>query len=345
MKRFPLIAFVAFAAICSSPQRVSARPVLVKTPGILSSGGCEENGYEAGTRAFGRCSADSVREQKITVVSDSVRLPGTLCLPAGVAGRVPCVVLVHGSGPSDRDETIGPNRPFRDLAHALAARGIATLRYDKRTFVYGAQTEAVSGAPMTYDTETVLDACAALRLCRTFAEVDTTRLFVLGHSLGGMLLPRIAAGSQPAPAGLVAVAAPAVKLTESLRAQLRYLAQAGGGTQAQADAAADKMLAALPGSYLDDDAAYDATKAAAATAVPMLFVQGGHDYQVTSVDFFLWKRALGHRDDVTFCFFPELDHLMRRQPAMATPASYLEQKPLSAEAVDAIADFVRAGGR
>ena len=62
-------------------------------------------------------------------------LPGTLSLPTGTHAW-PVVILVHGSGPEDRDETIGPNRPFRDLAWGLASRGIAVLRYDKRTKVH-----------------------------------------------------------------------------------------------------------------------------------------------------------------------------------------------------------------
>ncbi len=59
-------------------------------------------------------------------------LPATLTLPSG-EGHFPAVLLVAGSGPNDRDETIGPNKPFRDLAQGLAAADIASLRYDKRT--------------------------------------------------------------------------------------------------------------------------------------------------------------------------------------------------------------------
>ena len=63
---------------------------------------------------------------------------GTLSMPAG-DGPFPAVVLVHGSGPNDRDETIGPNKPFKDLAWGLASQGIAVLRYDKRTKAHASQ--------------------------------------------------------------------------------------------------------------------------------------------------------------------------------------------------------------
>lgn len=66
-------------------------------------------------------------------------LNGILSLPDIASAKVPAVVLVHGSGPADMDESIGANKPFRDIAEALSAQGIAVLRYDKRTKIYGKQ--------------------------------------------------------------------------------------------------------------------------------------------------------------------------------------------------------------
>ena len=129
---------------------------------------------------------------------------GTLSTPAG-DGPFPGVVLVHGSGPQDRDETIGGFRPFQDLAQGLASRGIAVLRYEKRTKVY--EKELAGTRDMTIKDEVLDDALAALGLLRATPGVDRRRVFVAGHSLGALLAPRIAVldGSL---AGVVLLAAP-----------------------------------------------------------------------------------------------------------------------------------------
>ena len=119
-------------------------------------------------------------------------LPGTLFLPNGVE-KAAAVVLVHGSGPNDRDETLGPNRPFRDLATGLATRGIAVLRYDKRTKVY---PESFAGLKNpTVKDEILDDVSAALEFLKSRPEIDADRITITGHSLGGTLAPRIAAAN------------------------------------------------------------------------------------------------------------------------------------------------------
>ncbi len=119
-----------------------------------------------------------------------MRLPGTLSLPLG-NGPFPAVVLVHGSGPNDRDETIGPNKPFRDLAHGLASRGTAVLRYEKRTKQHPILM-SLTRSSVTVKEETIDDAVAAVEVLRNHNKIVPNRIFVLGHSLGGMLIPRIA---------------------------------------------------------------------------------------------------------------------------------------------------------
>ncbi|MBI3849342.1 MAG: DUF3887 domain-containing protein, partial [Verrucomicrobia bacterium] len=132
---------------------------------------------------------NAVRETEIKVGDGEWALPGTLTLPAKRAGFCPAVVLVHGSGPHDRDETVGLNKPFRDLAWGLAAQGVAVLRYDKATKVFPNRFLSMRG--LTVKEETVDDALNAVARLRITEGIDANRIFVAGHSLGGNIAPRI----------------------------------------------------------------------------------------------------------------------------------------------------------
>lgn len=160
-------------------------------------------------------------EQEVTVgASTDWPLPATLTLPTG-AGPFPVVVLVHGSGPNDRDETIGPNKPFQDLAQGLASQGIAVLRYDKRTRVY--PSKLASFPKLTVKEETIDDALAAVALLRQTEQVDQKKIFVLGHSLGGMLVPRIGVADQGTIAGFIVFAGATRPLEDEWVRQYQYL--------------------------------------------------------------------------------------------------------------------------
>jgi hypothetical protein len=132
----------------------------------------------------------SFTERKYEFGVEGWRLPGVLTIPKG-EGLFPTVVLVHGSGPNDRDETLGPNKPFRDIAWGLASRKIAVFRYDKRTLVHRNKFMKISDS-ITPFLETVEDAIKAVDTLKSIPEIDGMKIYVLGHSLGGTLLPRIA---------------------------------------------------------------------------------------------------------------------------------------------------------
>ena len=147
----------------------------------------------------------SYTEEEVTVTADErVPLGGTLTLPRDTE-KPPVVILVHGSGSSDRDENINGNKPFADIAHGLAARGIAVLRYDKRYYTYPDCPDVGSAEMVTLREETLDDVDAAIKLMQEDARVDGSRIFVLGHSLGGCLSPAIAA-EHPQLAGIISMA-------------------------------------------------------------------------------------------------------------------------------------------
>ena len=304
---------------------------------------------------------EHLTERDITVGADGYRLPGTLTLPvqASENSPVPCVVLVHGSGPNDRDETIGPNKPFRDIARQLAEQGIASLRYDKRTKVYGADF-VPAGREVDYDTEAVDDAVAAVALAATLPEVSRDSVFLLGHSLGGTLAPRIAERSK-ALAGVIIVAGMARALEDAVVDQVTYLASlAGESAESKAQIAILKEQAAnvkkldtydfnpalplplgLPASYYRMANKYKPAEVAARLSIPILIVQGERDYQVTMLDFALWRFNLLRSRNACFKSYPKLNHLLQEGSGKSVPMEYQTASPVSREVTDDIARFIR----
>jgi dienelactone hydrolase len=174
---------------------------------------------------------DTFKEQEVQVGQGEWVLPGTLSLPVG-NGPFAVVVLVHGSGPQDRDETIGPNKPFRDLAWGLATQGIAVLRYDKRTRVYGEKMQEIV-ATITVKEEVIDDVLNAVALLlHDIPQLNPQRLFVLGHSLGGYLLPRIGAADGEI-AGLIVLAGLCRPLEDTILDQFTYIFSLSGTLSAE----------------------------------------------------------------------------------------------------------------
>jgi hypothetical protein len=297
------------------------------------------------------------RRIEVTVGRSPWDLPGTLTLPAAEQ-PVPAVVIVHGSGPHDRDGTIGPNTPYRDLAEGLTASGIGVLRYDKRTLVYRDRLAGAMAA-FTVDDEVVDDAVAAVTLLESTPGVDPNAIFVLGHSLGGYLGPRIISRS-PTARGLVILAGNSRSLPEVILDQTGFLnslgPQAPEATAAIAQLrrqAAIAMSSALtpetpaselpfgaPASYWLDLQQYDPVATAAGLDRPVLVIGVGRDYQVTSADFEGWRRGLGGRSDVELRWFPGLNHLLIAGTDPASPQDYAVAGHVADAVVDAIAAWV-----
>jgi uncharacterized protein len=291
---------------------------------------------------------DLFREREVTVGNDDWKLPGTLTVPVG-SGPFAGVVLVHGSGVNDRDETVGASKPFKDLAEGLASRGIAVLRYEKRTKQYGAKLAGMHN--MTIDDETVDDAVRAAELLRTQKEVDPKRVYVLGHSLGGYIAPRIAIDDGKL-AGLILLAANARPLEDLIVEQAVYLGLKG--PQLENVKALQKRIKALdpadsdapaifnmPVSYLLDLKGYDAVASARKVNIPMLILQGERDYQVTMSDFNLWKTSLESRKDVVLRSYPSLNHLFIPGEGKSTEVEYRKPGHVLPEVIEEIAKWVK----
>jgi dienelactone hydrolase len=299
------------------------------------------------------------RETEVKFGQKDWQLPGTLSLPVG-EGPFPAVVLVHGSGPQDRDETIGPNKPFRDLAGGLASRGIAVLRYDKRTRAHGHKMTAIEHYP-TVRQEVIDDALAAAALLRKTKGIDPKRVFVLGHSLGAMLVPQIGR-EDPAITGLLCLAGATRPMEDVLLEQFTYGFSLKGKLSAEDRAELDKIkkqiarlrdpkLSAqtpaselplgVPAAYWLELRALYPPKVAGKFRQPILVLQGGRDYQVTMEDFAGWKKLLAGHRDARFRSYPDLNHLFMEGKGKATPAEYERAGHVARKVVVDVAEWVK----
>lgn len=335
------------------PTRPSLRVVACAVVVCLSAPAFAQRPQSAVTGASG---AASVTSRDMTIGSGQWTLPGTLTLPAG-PGAAPVVVFVHDAGPHDRDSTYGPNRLFKDFADGLASRGIASLRYDKRSYVHMAAM-ATLGQYTTKD-ETIEDALAAVAALKKAPGIDPRRIFVAGHGLGGMLAPRIAA-ADPSIAGLVIMAGGVRPLDVSIIEQLQYLADADGiisdaerrsleDARATMDAVAKLtapdveagvVLAGAPAAYWLDLRGYDPPRVAAGLKQRILVLQGARDYQVSLADYDRWKSALGGRTTAAFRLYDSLNHIFLPGEGRSLPAEYYQPGRIPSEVFVDMAEFI-----
>jgi alpha/beta superfamily hydrolase len=263
-------------------------------------------------------------ERTLSLSSPACDLGATLSVPTG--GADIGVVLVHGSGPHDRDETIGPNKPLKDIAWGLASRGVAVLRYEKRTFACDVATDELGFGPLVVD-----DALTALDRLRAETEVSSTA--VVGHSLGAYAAPRIA--SEDGDASAYLLAAPSRPLYELVPDQVRYLANLDGEvTDAEreriesVEATSERLAAgdyegggfSWGAAFWRDVADYDPVRTATELDASVYALQGGRDYQITpDADFPAWRDALGESNTV---LYDALNHLFIAGEGDPNPNEY-----------------------
>lgn len=287
-------------------------------------------------------------------------LEGTLLLPEG-QGPFPAVILVHGSGPNDRDETIYQNKPFKDIAEGLVERGIAVLRYDKRTYTHASQlTDPEVMDNFTIYDETIDDAGYAVEYLKTIDQINVNRIVVLGHSLGGNQAPRIASQNDSV-AGIIILGGNVSPLQKLMLDQYHYLAEIQGTDEASKkvieaqmelvtdaiskieaitspdDFSAEELLG-VPARYWMDLIHYNPTEIASDLDIPILILQGERDYQVPPSEFELWKSGLG--DQASYGLYPDLNHLFMPGEGKSSPEEYAVPGHVSVEVIQDISDWI-----
>lgn len=314
------------------------------------------------TPSLQMANTEKYQEIPIKIQTPDIDLPATLCIPKNVS-NFPVVVFVHGSGPNDRDETIGPNKPFRDLAHGLAKHGIASIRYDKRSLVNPSSLLEIGNRSML-DAVVTDDAIAAVEFAKTIQNADPNKVFVLGHSLGAMMAPRIAKKS-PYVKGIIMMAGNARPLEDLVYSQYKHIYNENGlsrSERAQLKSLRgkinnvkhlDKYMARgervkLP---LTNDVrfwkavnAYDQNATAQSISQPILIMQGLRDYQVTPREYKIWQHKLHKKNNVSFKSYAKLNHLFLEGKGTSYPGEYEIQGNIPQYVISDIAQWVLQNG-
>jgi pimeloyl-ACP methyl ester carboxylesterase len=192
--------------------------------------------------------------------------------------------------------------------------------------------------------------------------VDPGRIYVLGHSLGGYISPRIAARDGKL-AGLIFLAANARPIEDVALEQNEYMVHLGANPppevlkrlddlraevakvkQMQPGKSNPMVVMGLPSGYVLDLKGYDPAVEAKRLTVPMLFLQGQRDFQVNMKDFEIWKSALGGRKNAAFHSYPALNHLFIPGEGQSSPAEYRKAGNVDGSVVSDIAAFVLGSG-
>lgn len=301
---------------------------------------------------------NSFTEKDVVIGKGDFALPGTLSIPKG-KGPFPVVVLVQGSGPTDKDEAAYAIKPFRDLANGLASKGIAVLRYNKRTFEHTVKTTADQNH--TVDKETTDDALLATRLLEKEKKIDDEQIYILGHSQGGMMVPQmIDQDKRQNIAGAIVMGGPARTIQDVALDQFDYLLSIGqilpeasefyitqfemlNDPNFSGENPPDEFLLGQA-MFWDSINDIKAAEMAKEQNEPLLIIQGERDYQVISdIEIPIWKEELSHRANVEYRLYQKLNHFFTEgEGEMSTPEEYLTPANIPEYVVNDIAEWVKS---
>lgn len=299
------------------------------------------------------------RQEVLLEPNPFIKLPASLYTPSN-AKKSPLVILVHGSGPHDRNGSMGKNKVYLDIALQLVQKGVSVLIYDKRTYVYQFRDPFPIDS-MDYYSETIDDAVAAFYASKKFKEVDSTRIYIAGHSQGAMCGPLIAKKCKGIK-GLILLAAPGRSLLEIIPEQIDYIASLDSKNKEETQKGINAMKWQVNNALKPDlnlkskvmlpfgarpkywlmDRNYKVLEEAKSLTMPVLLLQGGRDYNVTKKDYDLWASAMTGKNNFKSVWLENLDHLFFEGQGMAKPEDVLLPKHVSKSMTGKMIEFVNS---
>lgn len=284
------------------------------------------------------------------IKSGTIDLKGTLL---EAKNSTILIIFIHGSGPNDRDETIGPNKPFKDMAEAFLKEGIASYRFDKRT---KSNPETFSDES-TVEDEVVVDAVAIINHFRGSEKFKNHKIIVLGHSLGAFMMPKIANSISIDKA--IMMAGNARDLQDVIIDQYVYLNNLNPTKEGEDEiiklkkevslltsnkinttASSDELPLGLSAKYWQSLINYKPLVEVKKVTIPLLILNGERDYQVTMKEFNLWKKTLVNTK-TQFISYPKLNHLFIAGEGKPSPEEYTFKGEVDTKVIQDIIAFCK----
>jgi alpha-beta hydrolase superfamily lysophospholipase len=280
--------------------------------------------------------------------------------------KYPCVIIIGGSGPIDKDATIGPNRIYKDFAWGLASNEIATLRFDKRTKAYFGKImeQHKNGNYYTIEQEYLADLKELVNKVSKKNAIDPKRIYLMGHSQGAGLMPLFLKQNKKV-AGAIMAAGNYTSLQDLMLYQLEYLKPLQAKIKAdsaifenmvvQANNAKilnlpntfpnDSLPSMYPFSYWNYLNNLNIITLAKKNKKPVLVLQGERDYQVPFSEYLNWKTTLKDNTNNQFLSFQKLNHMFLEGEGKSTPEEYATRSNVPDYVIDEITKWIKAQPR
>lgn len=269
------------------------------------------------------------------ILVGNYKLPGEIIYPKEKK-KHPVVILIQGSGQTDKNEAIGVNKPFLDIAKGLASRGIASIRYDKRFFF----DKSLAKGNFSINDEVIDDISFIISSVKNYKMLDDNKIFLLGHSLGGMIAPKIAIDNKE------------IKGVISLAGSPRYIRDiiydqniSFGVSRKEADTLYKKLekyedLPGLPGSYIKSLDRINIEHFIEEYDTKMLILQGEKDFQVLENKDFKEFKEIFKNKKADFILYEDLNHLFMKSNGKKTMEEYLVPGNVEEKVIEDISEWI-----